>query len=299
MSDRSLTGYDNRDANSGVADEEVYLYDAQSHRLACASCDPTGARPVGVFDNQEAGHELIVDEVHAWSQRWLAASIPGWDGNSSQGTVAQYQPRYLSDSGRLFFDSADALAPQDTNGLEDVYEYEPEGVGACASSGGAFSEKAGGCISLISSGTSREESALLDASESGGDVFFLTSARLLPQDTDTAFDVYDAHVCGGEGVPCSSAALSPPPCTTADACRTAPTPQPSLFGAPSSATFIGVGNGTPVTSPIKARPPSRAQELARALKACRRNHNKHKRSSCERLAHKKYPSKASKSSRSR
>src|SRR6202043_1120723 len=39
MSDRSLTGYDNRDVVSGQPDEEVYLYHA-SH-LTCASCNPT------------------------------------------------------------------------------------------------------------------------------------------------------------------------------------------------------------------------------------------------------------------
>ena len=51
MSDKpSLTGYDNIDAVSGKPDEEVYLYDAVAGRLVCASCDPTGARPVGVFD---------------------------------------------------------------------------------------------------------------------------------------------------------------------------------------------------------------------------------------------------------
>jgi hypothetical protein len=47
MSQRRLTSADNRDAASGQADEEVYLYDADSQRLVCASCDPTGARPVG------------------------------------------------------------------------------------------------------------------------------------------------------------------------------------------------------------------------------------------------------------
>ena len=62
---------------------------------------------------------------------WLAGSIPGWDNLRER--PATYQPRYLSDSGRLFFDSPDALVPRDTNGLEDVYEYEPEGVGGCTS----------------------------------------------------------------------------------------------------------------------------------------------------------------------
>ena len=45
MSERSLTGYDNRDAVSGQPDEEVFLYDARSGRVVCGSCSPTGGRP--------------------------------------------------------------------------------------------------------------------------------------------------------------------------------------------------------------------------------------------------------------
>ena len=65
MSERSLTGYSNRDVRSGVADEEVFLYDAASNggegELVCASCDPTGARPHGVLDVEinEEGLPLV------------------------------------------------------------------------------------------------------------------------------------------------------------------------------------------------------------------------------------------------
>ena len=40
-------------------------------------------------------------------------------------TVYQSVP---SDSGRLFFDSYDALVPSDVNGVADVYEWGPEGI---------------------------------------------------------------------------------------------------------------------------------------------------------------------------
>jgi hypothetical protein len=40
-----------------------------------------------------------------------------------------YQSRRLSDGGRVFFNSDDGLVPQDVNGMEDVYEWEREGVG--------------------------------------------------------------------------------------------------------------------------------------------------------------------------
>src|SRR6202042_1238487 len=97
-------------------------------------------------------------------------------------TGFRHQPHYLSDSGRLFFDSNDALVPQDVDGTQDVYQYEPTGVGDCQSMSATFNADSEGCVGLISAGTSAEESVFLDASESGGDVFFMTFSRLAPQD---------------------------------------------------------------------------------------------------------------------
>lgn len=37
----------------------------------------------------------------------------------------------------------------------------------------------------------------MDASDNGSDVFFLTDALLVPQDTDSAGDIYDARIGGG------------------------------------------------------------------------------------------------------
>lgn len=226
MSERSLTGYDNLDVDGGAPDEEVYLYDAAANRLVCASCDPTGARPTGVIPS-----ERLVDGTNIWQGPRLAANIPG--GTPMSLGLALYQSRVLSDEGRLFFDSDDALVPQDTNGLEDVYEYEPDGLSSCA--------QTVGCIALITPGTSGEEAVFLDASSSGDDVFFLTSSKFVAEDYDTAFDVYDAHVCS-VSAPCPVVSAAVPPCTTAESCRAAPTPQPSIFGDPSSATFAGEGN---------------------------------------------------------
>ncbi len=293
MSERSLTGYDNRDANSGARDEEVFLYDATANHLACASCNPTGARPLGLFEGEKY-EENIVDYAKNWGGRWLAANIPGWD--SADLSHALYQPRYLSDSGRLFFNSSDALVPGDVNGKEDVYEYEPSGVGSCQganhgqNAGDVFNESAGGCVALISSGTSREESAFLDASETGGDVFFLTLSQLAPQDTDTSLDVYDAHECTASSPCAAPVPLVPPPCTTGDACKAAPTPQPGAFGAPASATFSGAGNIVPSSGPptvATKRSAGRAQKLAKALKACGKK-PKRKRASCKAQARKRY-----------
>jgi DNA-binding beta-propeller fold protein YncE len=278
MSERSLTGYDNVDANSGQPDVEVYLYDAGTGRLTCPSCNPSGARPSGVFDSG-AFPGLLVDRSTSWEGHWLAGSIPGWT-NITQ-FVSFYRSRYLSDSGRLFFDSADALVPGDSDGTEDVYEYEPGGVGSCT--GGA------GCVGLISSGTSGEESAFLDASESGNDVFFLTAAQLSRQDLDQTLDVYDARVCSASSPCLTGPPASAPPCATADACRAAPSQQPALFGAPASATFSGAGNPVPGASAPAAKKKvlTVAQKRAAALRKCRAKPRR-KRASCEAQARKRY-----------
>jgi hypothetical protein len=284
MSERPLTGYDNRDAVSGHPDEEVYLYDSGDDRLVCASCNPTGERPMGI----ERGTAFrLVSSVDLKSSAWFAANLPAW---TSLGTLhkAFTQSRYLSDSGRLFFNSSDALVAKDTNSNMDVYEYEPPGVGDCTIGSPTFSSRSGGCVGLISSGVAVGESAFLDASESGGDVFFLTGERLASSDVDTALDVYDAHVCG-EGWECRSEPVSPPACVNAESCRPAPSPQPSIYGAPSSATFSGAGNLSPPAGG-KGSHATRTQTLVRALKACRKRKPQARRMACVRQARKRYGS---------
>ncbi|HEV7529366.1 MAG TPA: hypothetical protein VGO29_10775 [Solirubrobacteraceae bacterium] len=293
MSNRSLTGYDNRDALSGKADQEVFLYSAVSGSLACASCNPSGARPVGV-DAAKLSQNVIGFQV--WGETpgvdSIAANIPGWTPFELGRAI--YQTRYLSDSGRLFFNSHDALVPKDINNNEDVYQFEPAGVGDCSSASATFHAATGGCQALISSGTAAGESAFVDASENGNDVFFLTGERLVPKDKDTALDLYDAHACSAESA-CPEEAQAPANCVTADACRAASAPQPDIFGSPASATFSGQGNLAPPTaaSPTStAKALTRAQKLAKALKACRAKHNKRSRASCERQARKRYGSSA-------
>jgi DNA-binding beta-propeller fold protein YncE len=290
MSQRSLTGYDNRDAHSDERDAEVFELAADSGKLSCVSCDPTGARPEGVFDKNEFPG-LLVDHPKSWVERRIAGSIPGWTLTSA-GTESRaiYQSRYLANSGRMFFNSADALVPQDTNKVEDVYEYEPpQGEGqpasnSCTTASSTYSASSGGCVSLISSGTSKEESAFLDASENGNDAFFLTASRLTSSDVDSAFDVYDAHVCSTES------RCPPPPAPLAPACQGDACQNPVAApndATPGSLTFHGPGNQTPPAAvKAKAKPPTRAQKLAKALKACRKKRGK-KRRGCEGSARRK------------
>jgi hypothetical protein len=301
MSQRELTGYDNVDAVSGKPDEEVYLYDAKTGRLDCASCNPSGAQPQGVFDQEKSGEGLglLVDRPEAWLGHWLAGSIPGWTSLSKQRSV--YQSRYLDADGRLFFDSADPLVAQDQNSKEDVYEYEPQGINGC--------EKPAGCVALISSGakTDGRESAFLDSSATGNDVFFLTSEKLSPRDTDGSFDVYDARVCGtSESGPCLPPVAPPPAPCQGEGCKAGAPTQPGV-STPASASFSGPGNApaTGVLPSKKAKAPAkkpltRAQKLSKALQTCRKHfkHSKKKRASCEKQARKKYGVKKAKAKKS-
>jgi hypothetical protein len=131
----------------------------------------------------------------------------------------------------------------------------------------------------------------LDASEGGGDVFFLTSSRLTVEDLDTAYDIYDAHECS-VAVPCVAPVVSPPACDSSDSCKAAPSVQPAVFGAPASAPFSGSGNvvGSASGPAVRARSltrVTRGQALARALRACRREPRR-RRAGCERRARMRY-----------
>jgi uncharacterized protein YjiK len=286
MSMASPTGYDNVDQNSGAHDEEVYLYDAADSSLRCVSCAPTGERPVGVLDTVESGEGLgiVADRRELWVGHWLAGNIPGWTAESLK--TALFQSRYLSDEGRLFFDSPGDLVPDASNHKEDVYEYEPSGLGSCES-------PSGGCVSLLSSGSSDEESAFLEATPSGNDVFFLTAAQLVPQDTDTAFDIYDARVCTVASACLTPVVPAPAGCGTADACRPASPSQQAPIGPLGSTTSSHSGNIVQPRQEVKgvkttSKPLTRAQKLAAALKTCKKQRSKRKRRACEAHARKLY-----------
>src|SRR6476619_1406535 len=175
VSTGNLVGYDNTDANSGEADMEVYRYEATSGQLECVSCNPSGGRPVGKLV-KELGRVFSAAAVIRPAEHQL------------------YYSRALSDDGsRLFFESYEPLVLADTNGKRDVYQWEAVGKGSCTEASGAFSESAGGCVSLISSGKSPLDSEFADASPSGNDVFFRTASSLITPLDPGQFDVYDAR----------------------------------------------------------------------------------------------------------
>jgi hypothetical protein len=244
MSQRSLTGYDNRDISSDKSVAEVYLYEARTGTMLCASCDPRGVRPHGEEYNQLASPRGLND-LGTWNTRLLVSGFLPASIKLEQSSISPYESRALSDTGRLFFNSVDRLVPQDSNGTEDVYEFEPPAVGTCSEATATFVPRNGGCVALISSGATQRESVFLDASENGDDVFFLTAAKLSPLDPDSAYDVYDARVNGGDREP-----AKPVECQ-GDSCQGFVVPPNDA--TPDSLTYSGPGNLKPLPPPLSSR----------------------------------------------
>jgi hypothetical protein len=200
-----LTGYDNTGPcpafNEGPVGpcSEVFLYDSITGDLLCASCNPSGVLPL------DASFLRLID----------------YGGGGGEFLP---QARYLSNQGRLFFDSRDSLSPFDTNdGVEDVYQYEPDGVGGC--------ERVSGCTNLISAGHEPVDSNFLAADPTGKNVFFTTRDQLVLNDRDDLIDVYDAREGGGIAAEtetdrgqCQGEACQPPAAAPED-----PTPATSLI----------------------------------------------------------------------
>jgi len=203
-------------ASNGGGFEQVYRYDVASGSLLCVSCAPAGVPPSG-------NARLSEDDNQP------STSGPGDDNGVGDGELAG--SRGLSDDGsRVFFDTPEALVPQDVNGRRDVYEWENSQ------------------IYLISSGTNSNESFFLDNSESGGDVFFATTAGLVPRDTDGSYDIYDARAAHepGETVGFPTQSL-PAPCTE-DCQPVLSLPSLAFFGGTESVS--GMGNVTATTSGV-------------------------------------------------
>jgi hypothetical protein len=246
MSQASLTGYDNSAAGGGRCPRgtiascfEVFEYAAETGTLSCASCNPSGRRPVG-----SSNLTLLRPRI-----------------SSAPGTPPFRQPGNLSRAGegRLFFESRDVLSSEDVNGgIQDVYEWEPDGVGSCA--------MAGGCVDLISSGHSGNDSMFVDSSASGDDAFFITRQKLLPRDEDDQLDLYDARVGGGFEEEAAAAGC------TGESCRPPISTPPSQAGS-GSASWSGPGN----PAPAKQQPKQQQKKKQKHKKRSKHKKKKHGR----------------------
>jgi hypothetical protein len=213
---------------------EVFLYDAASGSLTCASCNPVGAAPLG----------------------------PTWLPISRQAEDFIKPSRFLTDQGRLFFNTMDSLSSLDSNrGVADVYEYEPAGVGSCAA--------AVSCVKLISSGRGSGDSQFATADLSGKNAFFTTRDRLVRADGDGAIDLYDAREGGG----IAAQNEAPPVECQGEACQpqaTAPNDP-----TPASSSFEGPGNLAPEGKKSTC-PKGMVAVKIKGKKQCKKKHKKKK-----------------------
>jgi hypothetical protein len=237
---------------------EIYLYNYESEKLKCISCDPSGAAPVSDAGFNES---VTTEEV---SDVYLGGAFR-----------TQYLNRIFSENGRyVFFDTSDALVAQDTNARRDVYEYDTQT----------------GELHLITGGTCACDAHFVDASPDGSNLFFTTHERLVSADIDNSGDLYDARIDGGIA---SQNEPQPEPCT-GEECQ-GPAPSAPAFSLPASSTFAGSGNVPAESKAVvkgRAKSPTKAQKLAQALRVCKQQARR-RRGKCEARARRKYKAKQS------
>jgi hypothetical protein len=195
----NLTDYD------AAGRRQVYIYDAGSGELECASCRPDGDPP-------SAPSHLITPE----------GLLDGQASEARNGASRFAVPNATSDGSKVFFETAERLVEDDINSQLDVYEYDVEANE----------------VRLISAGRGSEAALYFGNSADGRDVFFLSVERLVPEAINgTVMKLYDARVGGGFEAP-------PPevPCGPGD-CQGEPTPPPGEL-EPGSGSYSGPGNPT-------------------------------------------------------
>lgn len=230
---------------AGVPASGVMRYDSVENVLECISC----ASP---FDPEPKQPAFLVETNFGGIPSGLSGGLPAYTSVSGNGEFA-------------FFTTPAALVPQDANGeipietavgglysdpgettspSSDVYEWRREGVDGCA--------RAQGCLALISDGRKGYHVDLLGEADEGRDVFFYSRSQLVPQDTDSAGDIYDARIGGGFAPP-----PAPPVECEGDACATPPVAPNDV--TPSSMSFAGAGNQTPPAA-VPSKPGAKSKK---------------------------------------
>jgi hypothetical protein len=300
-----LTGANSEGVEPGEGEENLYAFDngqltfiatlseaeADARQWALEGSAPMNVTPDGhvlVFESQaaltrgvEGGSSQIyrytADEprsqkplldVSAGSEA-VGASIPHPHFNGAEVVGAGSHPAVSSSGETVVFTSSAALAPETggTPGARYIYEWEHGQVG------------------LVSAPrVTAVPPHLLGIDASGADIFFETVGSLVPRDTDTLVDLYDARANGGFTEPASVA-------TCNGGCLAPENPVPKLPD-PGTATRAP-GDNQPPGLAIKSKPLTRAQKLARALRACHGKPRKRRRF-CEAAARRRYGRKPAK-----
>ncbi len=263
--------------------QQVFRYDAQTEKLTRISIGQHGFNDNG---NGSSGRTCRL--FYACPDN--AGIVPATLGFDHAGP-SRSDPTMADDGAYVFFESPVGLTPQALNNVQIGTSLRQIGPGE---PGPLYAQNVyewhAGHLSLISDGRdtskigAKSTVGLLGSDATGANVFFTTADPLVPQDTDTQLDIYDAHICSASE-PC----IAPPPAALAacqgESCHGTPPATPSLL-APASVTFNGRGNVASAPA-VEARSLRRARKLANALKACKRKPKK-QRAACEKRARRKY-----------
>jgi hypothetical protein len=195
---------------------EMYVYDPSARTIVCASCIPDGEPPSA-------------------------------DVGASQNGL------FMTNDGRVFFTTDDALVHGDTNRAIDVYEYV-NGRPQLITPGTGETSIPGGFVSAV-----QNAPGFAGVSADGTDAYFSTYDTLVPQDHNGLFlKFYDARTGGGFSAP-----APPPACEAADECHGAGSSAPAPIESGTNAALTG-GNAK---TTHKKRP-------HRAKKAHRKHHRR-------------------------
>ena len=274
---------------SGEAETQVFRYDADTEELVRISIGENG-----FDDNGNAGTG--------------DPSIVGAQGERSDPTMS-------NDGSYVFFQSPRGLTPHAlddvviglvvsephpgsgykvvlTEYAQNVYEYHEGQVYLISDGRDASIAKTpckGPAVGRSNSESELFTSAtcLLGADATGHNVFFMTADQLVPKDTDTQVDIYDARICEPEhGNPCIAESPPPLPLCLGEACHGIP-PERSPLLTGGSATLNGKGNLTPTPAVVK-------KTTTKKVTKCKKGFAKNKKGKC---VHKKKSKKAKKSTR--
>jgi hypothetical protein len=166
--------------------------------------------------------------------------------NENLSAVTYHSRAISTDGSRVFFTSSEELVEGGT-GEDNAYEWHD------------------GALTLLARG-----GEVLDAGADGSDVFVRTAEPMVPQDRDTAPDIYDLRTDGG------FAYFPPEPCDplTENSCQGTPPPPPAQGADPASSSFSGPGNpAATVTKPPKCK----KGQVRRKGRCVKRHKSAHKR----------------------
>ena len=192
-------------STSGAA--QVFRYDAQTGALVRISIGERGFNDNG--NAGVAGASIVLSE-----STFFRAGGPRPD------------PTMSHDGSFVFFESPAALTPRALNEVpvgtlgkhqeyaENVYEWH-EGQMYLISDGRDTTAIAppGGLGNPSESSDGRSDVQLIGSDARGANVFFSTTDRLVPQDTDTQLDYYDARICTASEPCVAGSSISAAGCT--------------------------------------------------------------------------------------